>query len=291
MPLKEVDWDSFEFRCHYFGELMTPTRGKSNIDKYNEAKDLYDSFMSKLMTSGKNPTEAQFLRMNKLEKEMEAAKLIKDVPNLSGTAKRRLAQIYTEETTGRKKDIQGMQLEKGLLTEEESITAYSKATNTFYKKNKERLSNGYINGEIDFDDEEEDMIIDAKSTWDIFTFDSKMNGMSFINEWQGHCYMWLKNRKKFRIAFVLNNTPDELIKRMIKSLEYNFIGSAEELEQAKAELIDRHTYNDLPDERKIRLFDLQRDESKIEAAKLAIPYFRNYLKNFDKKPENYDFED
>lgn len=291
MPLKEVDWDSFEFRCHYFGELMTPVRGKSNMDAYLDSKQKYDDFMGKLMSSGKTPTDAQFLRMNKLEKEMNELKLVKDVPKLSNTAKRRLAQIYTEETTGRIKDIPGMQLEKGLLTEEDSITAYSKHTNTFYKKNKERKGNGFINGEWDFDDEEQDLVIDTKSTWDIFTFDAKMNGMSFMNEWQGHCYMWLKNRKRFRVAFVLNNTPDELIKRMIKSLDYTFIGTSDELEMTKALLIDKHTYDDLPDERKIRLFDIERSEEKIEQAKAAIPHFRNYLKNFDKKPEIYEIED
>lgn len=291
MPLKEVDWDSFEFRCHYFGELMTPVRGKSNLDRYNEAKLAYDSFMSKLMSTDKQPTDTQFLRMNKLEKEYKAFESDKDVPKLSNTCKRRLAQIYTEETTGRKKIIRGMQLEKGLLTEEKSITAYSKATNTFYKKNKERLSNGFVNGEIDVDDEDQDMVVDAKSTWDIFTFDSKMNGMSFMNEWQGHCYMWLKNRSKFRVVFSLNNTPEELIKRMEKSLDYTFIGTVEELEMEKAILRDYHTFDDLPPERKIRMFDLERSEEKIQEAKAAIPYFRNYLKNFDKKPEHYELEE
>jgi len=291
MPIKEVDWDSFEFRCHYFGELMTQVRGKTNMDAYLESKQKYDDFMSKLMSSGKQPTDVQFLRMNKLEKEMNELAKVKDVLKLSNTCKRRLAQIYTEETTGRKKVIKGMQLEKGILTEEESITAYSKATNTFYLKNKERLGNGFVNGEVDVDDVDEDMIIDTKSTWDIFSFDAKMNGMSFMNMWQGQMYMWLKNRSKFRCVFVLNNTPEELIKRMIKSLDYTFIGTAEQLEEEKARLLDYHTFDDLPDERKIRMFDIDRDEEKIQMAKDAIPQFRNYLKNFDKKPEIYDTED
>lgn len=293
MPLIDVDWDIFVFRSHYFGELMTKPKGKTNLDKYNDAVIAHDTFADKLMSSGKNPTTAQLLKLNELDKKMEFLKQFKDVPKFSRTAIRRLNQIYTEETTGRKKDIESMYIEKGLKTEEDSITLYSLKYGKMYRKNKERLSNGWITGEIDFDDEKEDMVIDAKSTFDIFTFDDKVGiGLSLIYEWQGHCYMWLKNRKRFRLAYCLNNTPEEMIKRMEKSLQYNFYGNQEDFEEACALLRDKHTYNDLPMERKIQTYDLERNEEKIEEAKAMIPHFRNYLKNFGKqKLEDDDTED
>lgn len=293
MPIIEVDWDSFEFRSHYFGELMSKPKGKSNLDKYNEAVSAHDSFAEKLMSKSTSPTQAQLIKLNELDKKMNELKQFKDVPTFSRAALRRLSQIYTEETTGRKKDVESMYIEKGLKTEEDSITKYSLKYGKMYRKNKERLSNGWVTGEIDFDDPDEDMVIDTKSTWDIFTFDEKMTiGLSSIYEWQGHCYMWLKNRSRFRLAYCLNNTPEEMLKRMENSLKYNFYGTQEDFEEACALLRDKHTYNDLPLERKIYTFDLERNEEKIEEAKMMIPHFRNYLKNFGKqKTQEDDTED
>lgn len=290
MPLKEVNWDEFVFRSHYFGELMTPVRGKSNLERYNESVVAQTQIREKLLSAKSTPSDLQLLKLNDIEKKVKELILIKDIPTLSNTCKRRLAQIYTEETTGRIKDIESMYLEKGLLTEEDSITKYSQLYQKMYRKNKIRLNNGFVNGEWDFEDEEEDMIIDAKSTWDIFTFDEKrVKGMSFMNEWQGHCYMWLKNRKNFRVAFCLNDTPEEIIKKLIKRMEYNFIGEQQDWDSLVEELRKNHTYKDLPLERKVMVFDLKRSEEKIEMAKMYIPHFRNYLKNItNNKIEDYE---
>lgn len=283
MPVKEVNWDEFQFRCHYFGELMTKTRGKSNEDKYQEAKKKYDDFVDKLFendTKGKGPTPAQSIKMNELEKEALKLKEIRNEVSLSDTCKRRLAQIYTEETTGRVKDIESVYLEKGIETEEASITLYSLRTGTMYRKNKEKIGNGFVIGEIDFDDEEKDTVIDTKSSWDAFTFDATVaKNMGGRYWWQLQMYMWLKKRSKARLAYCLNNTPNEIIHRLKKRMEYNFVGTQYELELATQQLWYNHTFDDLPLERKIRIYEIERDESAIAQAQRMIPIFRNYLKN------------
>lgn len=293
MPLKEVNWNEFVFRCYYFGELMTPVKGKSNLERYNDALSAHDTHASKLMSSNKAPTDIQLLRLNELDKKVKELKLYKDIPTFSGTAKRRLSQIYTEETTGRIKDIESVYLEKGLMTEEDSITLYSLRYGKMYRKNKERLSNGFVTGEIDFDDSVEDLVIDTKSTWDIFTFYDKLaKGIGLLYEWQGQMYMWLKNRKTFRLAYCLNNTPEPILAKLIKRMEYNFIGSGDDFEEAKKLLREKHTYNDIPDEERIICFDLKRDDYKIDMAKTYIPHFREYLANFKNiKNEEYETED
>jgi len=291
MPIKEIDWDNYQFRCHYFGELMTGNKkGKSNMDKYLDAEKDYETFTDKIYESGKSPTTAQLLKINALSEKVEQLKLVKDIPILSTTCKKRLVQIYTEETTGRKKDIESVYIEKGLRTEEQSITTYSLWANAMYFKNKERIGNGYVIGEIDFDDEEKDMVIDTKSSFDIFSFDATVaQKINPLYEWQGQMYMWLKNRSRFRLAYCLNNTPEDIIIGLIKRMRYNFAGTEDDWQEAVALLRDKHTYDDLPLERKIRVYDIKRDDEKIELAKKMIPHFRNYLKNI--KTQEDDFED
>ena len=226
MPQIQVDWDNYVFRCHYFGELMTKPTGKTNFDKYNEAKARQTQLFEKIggMKDGITKDNA-LMTFSQICNKVDALKLIKDKPNLSLTAKRRLVQIYTEETTGRVKDIQNIYLEKGLKVEEDCITLYSLRTGLYYKKNRERINNGFVTGEIDFEDVEKDMTIDTKGSWDIFTFDATV--ASQINPlywWQGQMYMWLKKRKLHRVAYCLINTPDEMIRRM----EYQLKNRSEE---------------------------------------------------------------
>jgi hypothetical protein len=293
MPLIEVDWDNYVFRCHYLGELMSPSRGKSNLEKYNAALAAYNKKFEQVdkMSPGKTMDKALGVLEN-LSQKVEELKLVKDIPVLSDTCKTRLAQIYTEETTGRVKDIESMYLEKGIRTEEESITAYSLRTGTFHRKNKERISNGFLTGEIDFEDDEKDMVIDTKSSFDIFTFDKTIaTGMNKLYEWQGHGYMWLRNKKRFRLAYCLNNTPEDIIQRLLKQLQYRFIGSPEDFEEACLLIREKHTYDDLPLERKIRIYELNRDDEKIEQIKTMIPHFRNYLKNITNTKLEEDEQD
>lgn len=291
MPLKEVNWDEFVFRCHYLGELMTPSKGKSNLEKYDEAFQENVSIYNRLSIAKDGAARDKLLKkMIESEDKLKILKLNKDKILLSETCKSRLSQIYTEETTGRKKDVQSLYIQKGIDTEEDSITLYSLRTNTMYRKNKERVSNEFITGEIDFDDEEDGVVIDTKSTWDIFSFDKKVKiGIGKIYEWQGHGYMWLKNRDKFRVAYCLNNTPQKIIDQLIKRLEYNFIGDKEQFEEAKLELINNHNFDDLPIHRKIRIYEMERSEEKIDLIKSSIPNFREYLKNYkDNKFDDYE---
>lgn len=294
MPIKEVDWDKFVFRSHYFGELMSPTKGKTNLDKYKEAKAAQDAAYEKLMVAPPGPSrDKQLFKLMDADKVIKALELEKDKPTLSDTAKRRLAQIYTEETTGRVKDITNMYIEKGLKVEEDCITLYSLRTGLYYKKNRIRENNGFVSGEIDFDDEPADMTIDTKASWDIFTFDATVaKALNKIYEWQGHCYMWLKNRKKHRVAYCLINTPKEIVERLEKKLKYDFYGEWDDFEEAKELLRQKHQYEDLPINRRIRIYDVARDDEKIELAKRSIPYFREYLKNINnskfEEDDNYE---
>ena len=112
------------------------------------------SSLSKLMT---NP---------KLEADIEAG-------NLSETTKTYLLEVYISEKYNRDKNVTSKYMEKGLLVEEDSITLYSRVMKKFFKKNESKLSNEFIKGTPDLytglEITEADLVIDIKSSWDIFS--------------------------------------------------------------------------------------------------------------------------
>jgi hypothetical protein len=191
----------------------------------------------------------------KLKKDKEAG-------NLSATAKSYLLKCYIKERFGREKDIKSKYILKGLAVEEDNITLYSRVKKKFFKKNMERLENGWICGEPDLFEGEvilkASAIIDMKSSWDIFTFydvvidmiesaekskkkaekkaekskaeDSAEsdngipNGMNPDYYWQGTGYMDLTGAQKFNLSYGLIDTPQALIEKEKSNLLFELGG-------------------------------------------------------------------
>lgn len=84
--------------------------------------------------------------------------------------------MYVQARYGREKDITNRYIAKGLHTEEDAITLYSRVKGEFYKKNSERITNDYLTGEPDLFEGETifkaEATIDTKSCWDLFTFNN-----------------------------------------------------------------------------------------------------------------------
>jgi len=286
MPLIKVDFENFVFRSHYFGELMGKAQGKSNMEIYQETLARYEEKQRRYASLANTATKTADKLLEEcgdLDDKLVKLHRNKDIPILSDTCKSRLIQIYTEETTGRKKQIQSKYFEKGTLTEEDSITYYSLRTGTMHRKNKVEANNGYVKGSLDF--ESDDVVVDTKGSWDIFTFDATVaKAINPVYHWQLDCYMWLWNKKKGHLAYCLHNTPDYLIAKEEKYLIQQFVGREEEFKIAHKEMMQRMTYDDITQlERKIRIYEVERSEERIELAKATIPHLRNYLTNIQEK--------
>lgn len=298
-------FDKFTFRAHYIGHLMSKAKGKSNLEKWNNYNSTITELQSKYQTMKPELKTAEntLKKIIELGKKRDEIEPYKHIPHLSEGCKTKLAEIFTQATTGRRKDIKSKFMEKGLLLEEDAITQYSLLAGKMYRKNTVRLNNGMVEGEFDFEDEEEDIILDTKVCWDIFTFDAKVaKKFDPVYEWQGDCYMWLKNRKRFKLVYCLLNTPAHLVQREEVKLMYELIGSqndfmesSEELKGLYNEAVEQirlnHSYEDLPIQRKIRVYETIRSEERIEALKSSIPLWRDYLNNFGKNTENDNEEE
>ena len=293
-----MDFSNWKPRAHFMFEIMSEPKGKSKLEMYNEARQLYTAKLTEynsLVDEGKedgwksNKIAEQLMN---LEFKINDLKKVKDEPHVSSTCMKRLCAEYTRYSTGRERVINSKEIEKGLLLEEDAITEYSIHTQEFLVKNKQRKENEYVSGEIDI--EEEERVTDTKVSWDIYSFDALMiSGIKNAYEWQGRAYCWLWDKPMARIVHTLLNTPEHLIQNMERKLMYDMFGSEQRKNLASEEELEvyneackkirfNHTYDDLPRSRKIRMFDIVRDKEIEQKMIDKIEQCRIILNNFSK---------
>lgn len=103
-------------------------------------------------------------------------------------------------------------IEKGRVCEDEAIGLLNQVKGKNYVKNTIRLTNDLLTGEWDIYCKEEDLIIDIKNAYSKKTFPIFIKeGDKKDYEWQLTAYMALKNASRASIAYVLVDTPEELI--------------------------------------------------------------------------------
>lgn len=280
-------FEDFSFRAHYSGELMTESKEKSNIQVYNETLDKIQDKTNKLLSLSEKAVKTR----DKLENDIDALNMliislepVKNDVKLSETCLTRLSKIFTEADTGLVRDVRNKYIEKGLKMEEDAITMYSLFCGKMFIKNTERKCNGYFNGEIDFKDDSEDMTIDTKVAYDVFSFDNTMQkGVNKLYYSQGQIYMWLWNKSRHRICYTLLNTPVGIVESEKRKLLFDFTGTESDLSDAYNEIERLHNYDNLPLERKLKFYDIERNDEFIRTIKEMVPFWRNELENIRKK--------
>lgn len=228
---------------------------------------------------------------------------------LSDTCKTHLVDVYIANTYNRRSEISTKQFDKGNDTEEDSIHIVSRLMKTFFRKNEEHLSNGFIKGTPDLFVGESihnaEKIIDIKSSWDVFSFfRAKNKPLNKMYYWQVMAYMWLTGAKYGSVDYCLNNTPFYLIEQEIRKERYNWRDVMPqwavlqilanhvydratfcdymqklmifEFEDEKAEHI-YDTFVEIPLKERHFNFEFERDDSKIEAIKARVIECRNWM--------------
>ena len=209
---------------------------------------------------------------------------------LSETTKTHLVEVYVREVHGREKEITTKYMEKGLSVEEDSITLYSRFNKKFYSKNEERLKNSFVIGTPDLFEgdsiETASHIIDIKSSWDIFTFYA-VRGTA-INKnyyWQLQGYMDLTGAKTATLAYCLVNTPDTLIEDEKRKLQWKMgiiDPTGNDLyEEACAKIEKSMIFDDVPLERRVFEFKIERNDEDIMRMHKRVEECRQWLQQFD----------
>lgn len=279
-------------RCHALGSIMTEPRGKTNLEKFNDALELlreeegkYDAMPNKSLKSAQNKLE----KIEKIKAEVCELGKIKDEIQLSDTCKTYLMQSYVLSKYGRVREITTKQMTKGTISEEDSILLFSALEGKIYNKNTERVSNDFISGTPDLYDTENILdcneIIDIKSCWDIFTFLSNVQDPeSDMYYWQLQGYMALTGAKIGTIAYCLVNTPDSIIEGEKYALLRRMDVVSEEDASFKREmkkLLANRYFDDIPMSERLLTYSIERNDEDIQRMYRKVEKCREFLFEFE----------
>ena len=190
------------------------------------------------------------------------------------------AKTYVEEQVllakyGIVKTFNSRYTDKGNLVEDESIKLASEVLELgFILKNDEHFSNDWVTGTPDVNTA--NLILDVKSSWDATTFPffaTEIPTKDYYYQLQG--YMWLTGKQKSLLVYCLVNTPLDMVQDEIRRAHWN----ANLLEES-LDLIDevqkRHNFDHIPDNRRVKVFEVERDDEVIEQIKERVELCREY---------------
>jgi hypothetical protein len=190
------------------------------------------------------------------------------------------AKTYVEEQVllakyGIVKTFNSRYTDKGNLVEDESIKLASDVLDLgFILKNDEHFSNDWVMGTPDVNTD--DILLDVKSSWDATTFPffaTEIPTKDYYYQLQG--YMWLTGKQKSLLVYCLVNTPLDMVQDEIRRAHWN----ANLLEES-LDLIDevqkRHNFDHIPDNRRVKVFEVERDDEVIEQIKERVELCREY---------------
>jgi hypothetical protein len=164
-----------------------------------------------------------------------------------------LEELVKSDIFGRQKEFDSKYTKKGIWLEDEAIDTTIRVLGLeFAIKNQQNLSNDFITGTPDLILENE--IVDVKCSWDCWTFPMFENELPNKDYyWQMQGYMALTGKQSARVVYLLLNTPAEL--------NYNI----------------EDDYSNVPIEKRIKSFIVERNDADIELIYARVLECRNYI--------------
>jgi hypothetical protein len=183
---------------------------------------------------------------------------------------------FISQMTGKKKTINSKYLRRGIEVEDLAIERISKKLGIELKKNEKSFEDEFFTGTPDVITK--DCIIDAKSSWDAFTFPYFMEKPPLLYEVQLQIYMYLTGIKKSKLAYCLENGTEEQINKLAwqKASEVGYDEpTIKQWDEAEADL----NYDHLDDNLRIRIFEIQYDQGIIDNLKESVEHWREYIES------------
>ncbi len=263
--MKKVNFENWKCRASEIGTLIGAlSYGLTNAQE-RELKKL-----SEKMDSGKKLTYLQSIKYRELIDKKNA------LPKFTNGGITFLETKLKEILFDRKKEIYTKQMEKGTDVENESINIYNKVTGNKFSKNEKLFENNYITGTPDI---VADRIIDIKSSWNLFSFPLLKSYLdNNIYKWQVKSYAWLTGVKFGEIAYILTDTPENIITDEIFRFgrKNGMIDIPAEIEE---QIRKNHTYGDIPNKYRVKRFEVEIADSDAYVIKMAVETARLELQN------------
>lgn len=202
----------------------------------------------------------------------------KEAGNLSETAKSMIQEKWLYDNFGYKDDVFTDEMMKGILQEQDAMSLVQDVLGgEFRKRFKKNISNNYLTGTPDC--VLQDVVEDIKCSFTIKTFINAE--LSKLYEYQLRGYMALLGLKKARLIYCLVQTPDEIITEQKKRFYFKFGCDEENKDYQKiSEQIERnHDISMIPKEKRIKVFEIEHNEDKIQILYNKIEKAREYYNN------------
>lgn len=277
--MKQVDWSKVLIRCSCIGKIMANGKGTVLTDKQAAELERLEALPARTAKQEETITE---LRLKKTAK-----------PELGETAISYLKEVYMFERYG-KESVGGSERSKytikGRSVEDESIMLLSRLDQKQYEKNKERMTNEYLTGEMDILDRDDTgrivKVLDIKSSWDgaslLSNIGSPLNPLYY---WQMQGYLALTGCDLAEVCYVLTNMPQEIIEGEKKRIFYTMNPVTEEdptYKKAISRMENNFTFDEIPILERVVRFPVQRDETAIQKIYERVQMCREWLEKFEK---------
>jgi len=195
---------------------------------------------------------------------------------LSKTAQSFCQTWLKEQLYNRRNEFSSKYTQKGNEVEDNSLDYIAEQLDLgMLLKNEEYFESNFLTGTPDAI--LKDYLIDVKNSWDCFTFplfETEIPNKDYF--YQAQCYMHLTNRKSYKLIYVLSDTPNHLIEKdaywWCKNNGYDEL-DGDIFEQ----FVDKYTYKNINDKLKIKVFNIEYDESVIEAIYDRVAMCREYI--------------
>lgn len=239
------------------------------------------------------PTEKQLMRINELQakekrtinQDLELSDLLKkrDFPQpLSVGAMTYCKEWLKQQVYGRTKEFSNKYTEKGNICEPEAIDLVSKVRNLgMVSKNELSYDNAYLTGTPDLVLANE--VADIKNSWSVWTFptfEPELPNDDYY--WQMQCYMALTGKKIATVNYCLIDAPEEFIDREARSVSYKAGFSEVEIELYD-EVYAKMTYADIPDELRVKTYQIDRNDDHIQKIYHRVEMCREYIHSLIKQ--------
>lgn len=174
-----------------------------------------------------------------------------------GYTARRVISDWVDLINGVSVELDTKYTSKGNQVEDEAIEMVKDflGLNPFLLKNTDRFENDWFTGTPDLIVDDLNLIIDVKSSWEYWTFPYMMKDLPEKKyNYQGQGYMDLTGIKDYIVAYVLCNTPEELVDDGVY-LDYSCV----------------------PLKQRVKLFKVKHDPKSIDLAKSRVEQAREFI--------------
>lgn len=251
--MSEINWDKVTFRASSWGNLMALP------------KDAEDKKAGKLGLS----TQKELLKIYRL-----------------------LKYDWDED------DITTPAMEKGTLVQTESILMYSKVTGNIFTENNEHLESEWFKGTPDLylgkSIREATQVDDMKNSFILSSFtDKTVEKVTPEQKMQLNVYYSLTGASGGNIVHALVSLPQEQFQKECEKVLWRMTNNGEiateyapEYLEAVEKLKKKFIYDNIPEEERIFIQPVERDEELIQKMKDRVPLLRNWLKEYHEQVMN-----